>query len=55
MGVRHLYVEVCVVRNGHELDVAQPPQYGIVRPGKVHHLELHPLGVEIRGISEHDR
>lgn len=52
MVVGHLQLDVCVVGNDHELDVVWPPQYGVVGPWQVHHLELQLFGVEIRGVSE---
>jgi hypothetical protein len=39
-----------VVGNGHELDVALPPQYGVVGPWEVNHLELQLLSAKIRGV-----
>lgn len=38
--------------NFHELDVARPPQYGVVGPWEVYHLELQLLSAEIRGVPE---
>jgi hypothetical protein len=52
---RHLHLEVGVVRDRHELAVAQTPEDGVVRTLKSHHLEGEGLLAEVARRAEPDR
>ena len=51
---RHLHLEVGVVGDRHELGVARPPQYGVVRSTKPYYLEGEYLLAEVGRRAEAD-
>lgn len=54
MWVGHLQLEVCVVGDGHELNVTCPLKNGVVGHREVDHLELQSLSVKIGEVTECD-
>jgi hypothetical protein len=52
---KYLEFEVSIAGDGHELDITQPPQDDVVRPGEVNYLECERLGVVVAHVSEGDR
>jgi hypothetical protein len=54
VGAWHLELEVCVVRDGHELGVARPSQHRMVGPSEPDHLEREGFLSEVGGSSEVD-
>jgi hypothetical protein len=54
VGAWHLELEVCVVRDGHELGVARSPQHRVVCSSEPDHLEREGFPVEVGGSSEAD-
>ena len=55
MQARNLELQAPIVRDGHELRVAWPPQQSMVRTSKIHHLKVKVLLSEVSRIPEHDR
>jgi hypothetical protein len=47
--------EVCVTRDGHELDVAGPPQHDMVRAEEIYHFERQHLRAVVACIPEGNR
>jgi hypothetical protein len=52
VGARHLELEVGLVRDGHELGVAGPPQYCVVGSSEPDHLEREGLPSEVGGVPK---